>query len=103
MSTRWLLEAITDVLAVAGLVLPAGPRQPRLVRHGQLVHLQTPITAGDRRPSALSIAAGPPSHSRAVQGCHGGRRMAWLRAWRCSIGALRRTIGWIDNAGDAET
>jgi menaquinone-specific isochorismate synthase len=54
-----VVETILAVLARAGLE-PRRPRRPRLARHGQLVHLHTPITAALQGHDPLTIAAALP-------------------------------------------
>ncbi|NQV11504.1 MAG: isochorismate synthase [Cyanobacteria bacterium] len=96
-----VVEAITDVLAAAGLS-PRWPRQPRLVRHGQLAHLQTPITAaiGAHQPLSIAAALHP---TPAVAGLPRREAMAWLRSLEVfERGHYAAPIGWIDSAGDAE-
>jgi menaquinone-specific isochorismate synthase len=96
-----VVEAITQVLAEGGLT-PRRPRYPRLARHGQLVHLHTPITAalGDQQPLALAAALHP---TPAVAGLPRREAMAWLRSLEpFERGHYAAPIGWIDSAGDAE-
>jgi len=96
-----VVETITQVLREAGLA-PSRPRQPRLARHGQLVHLHTPITAtlGEQQPLALAAALHP---TPAVAGLPRREAMAWLRSLEVfERGHYAAPIGWIDSAGDAE-
>jgi menaquinone-specific isochorismate synthase len=96
-----VVEAITQVLAEGGLT-PRRPRHPRLARHGQLVHLHTPITAAleDQQPLALAAALHP---TPAVAGLPRREAMAWLRSLEpFERGHYAAPIGWIDSAGDAE-
>ncbi|MCT0214173.1 isochorismate synthase [Synechococcus sp. CS-1324] len=96
-----VVETITQVLAEAGLA-PRRPRHPRLARHGQLVHLHTPITAmlGEQQPLALAAALHP---TPAVAGLPRREAMAWLRSLEVfERGHYAAPIGWIDSAGDAE-
>ncbi len=96
-----VVEAITEVLAGAGLS-PRRPRHPRLARHGQLVHLHTPITAalGDQQLLSLAAALHP---TPAVAGLPRREAMAWLRSLEpFERGHYAAPIGWIDSAGDAE-
>jgi menaquinone-specific isochorismate synthase len=96
-----VVEAITGVLAGAGLA-PRRPRHPRLARHGQLVHLHTPITAalGEQQPLALAAALHP---TPAVAGLPRRQAMAWLRNLEpFERGHYAAPIGWIDSEGDAE-
>jgi menaquinone-specific isochorismate synthase len=96
-----VVEAISATLAEAGLV-PRRPRHPRLARHGQLVHLHTPITASlaDQQPLALAGALHP---TPAVAGLPRREAMAALRSLEpFERGFYAAPIGWIDNAGDAE-
>ena len=96
-----VVEAITAELRNAGLD-PRRPRHPRLARHGQLVHLHTPITAslGDYHPLALAAALHP---TPAVAGLPRREAMAALRSLEpFERGHYAAPIGWIDSAGDAE-
>ncbi len=96
-----MVEAITEVLREAGLD-PRRPRRPRLARHGQLVHLHTPITArlGEQQPLALAAALHP---TPAVAGLPRREAMAWLRSLEpFERGTYAAPIGWIDSEGDAE-
>jgi isochorismate synthase len=96
-----VVEAITAVLRQAGLD-PRRPRHPRLARHGQLVHLHTPITAalGDHHPLALAAGLHP---TPAVAGLPRREAMAALRSLEpFERGHYAAPIGWIDSAGDAE-
>ena len=96
-----VVEAITAELRNAGLE-PRRPRHPRLARHGQLVHLHTPITAclGDHHPLALAAALHP---TPAVAGLPRREAMAALRSLEpFERGHYAAPIGWIDSAGDAE-
>ncbi|CAK6689330.1 Isochorismate synthase MenF [Synechococcus sp. CBW1107] len=96
-----VVEAITEVLREAGLD-PRRPRRPRLARHGQLVHLHTPITAslGEQQPLALAAALHP---TPAVAGLPRREAMAWLRSLEpFERGTYAAPLGWIDSEGDAE-
>ncbi len=96
-----VVEAITAELLQAGLE-PRRPRHPRLARHGQLVHLHTPITAalGDQHPLALAACLHP---TPAVAGLPRREAMAALRSLEpFERGPYAAPIGWIDSAGDAE-
>ena len=50
-----VVQAITDHLIDRGLQ-PRRPRRPQLARHGQLVHLHTPITTSAPGQSPLALA-----------------------------------------------
>ncbi|MFM8974174.1 MAG: isochorismate synthase MenF [Vulcanococcus sp.] len=96
-----VVEAITAVLQQSGLN-PRRPRHPRLARHGQLVHLHTPITAplGDQQPLALAAALHP---TPAVAGLPRRPAMAALRSLEpFERGYYAAPIGWIDSEGDTE-
>lgn len=96
-----VVEAITAVLQQQGLS-PRRPRHPRLARHGQLVHLHTPITAalGDRHPLAVAEALHP---TPAVAGLPRREAMGWLRHLEpFSRGRYAAPIGWIDSEGETE-
>ncbi|MEA5472914.1 chorismate-binding protein, partial [Synechococcus sp. CCY9201] len=71
-------------------------------RHGQLVHLHTPITAslGEQQPLALAAALHP---TPAVAGLPRREAMAWLRSLEpFERGTYAAPLGWIDSEGDAE-
>ena len=96
-----VVEAITDVLHQAGLI-PRRPRHPRLARHGQLLHLHTPITARlrDDQPLALAAALHP---TPAVAGLPRREAMTALRSLEpFERGHYAAPIGWIDSEGDTE-
>jgi menaquinone-specific isochorismate synthase len=96
-----VVEAITEVLHNNGLT-PRRPRHPRLARHGQLVHLHTPITTalGDQQPLALAAAMHP---TPAVAGLPRREAMAALRSLEpFERGYYAAPIGWIDSEGDTE-
>ena len=96
-----VVEAITEVLQQAGLA-PRRPRHPRLARHGQLVHLHTPITAalGEQQPLGLAAALHP---TPAVAGLPRREAMAALRSLEpFERGHYAAPIGWIDSEGDME-
>lgn len=96
-----VVETILAVLAHAGLE-PRRPRRPRLARHGQLVHLHTPITAsiGALDPLAIAAALHP---TPAVAGLPRREAIGWLRSLEpFERGHYAAPVGWIDSAGDAE-
>jgi menaquinone-specific isochorismate synthase len=96
-----VVETIMAVLARAGLQ-PRRPRRPRLARHGQLVHLHTPITAplGPQEPLSVAAALHP---TPAVAGLPRREAMGWLRSLEpFERGHYAAPIGWIDSAGDAD-
>ncbi|MEY4359752.1 MAG: hypothetical protein RLZZ631_1238 [Cyanobacteriota bacterium] len=96
-----VVEAITSVLQEAGLS-PRRPRHPRLARHGQLVHLHTPITAplAEQQPLAVAAALHP---TPAVAGLPRRAAMAALRSLEpFERGHYAAPIGWIDSEGDTE-
>jgi len=96
-----VVEAITAVLQQSGLT-PRRPRHPRLARHGQLMHLHTPITAalGDQQPLAVAAALHP---TPAVAGLPRREAMAALRSLEpFERGYYAAPIGWIDSEGDTE-
>jgi len=96
-----VVEAITDVLRQSGLSARR-PRHPRLARHGQLVHLHTPITADLAGQAPLAIA-GALHPTPAVAGLPRRQAMAALRSLEpFERGHYAAPIGWIDSQGDAE-
>jgi menaquinone-specific isochorismate synthase len=96
-----VVEAITEVLQRSGLT-PRRPRHPRLARHGQLVHLHTPITAALAEQQALAVAAAL-HPTPAVAGLPRREAMAALRSLEpFERGYYAAPIGWIDSEGDTE-
>ncbi len=96
-----VVDTITSVLRRAGLN-PRRPRHPRLARHGQLVHLHTPITAHLQGEQPLTIAAAL-HPTPAVAGLPRKEAMGWLRSLEpFERGHYAAPIGWIDSAGDAD-
>ncbi len=96
-----VVETILAVLARAGLT-PRRPRRPRLARHGQLVHLHTPITAALQGHDPLTIAAAL-HPTPAVAGLPRREAMGWLRSLEpFERGHYAAPVGWIDAAGDLE-
>ncbi len=96
-----VVDTITAVLSRAGLN-PRRPRHPRLARHGQLVHLHSPISAclGRQQPLAIAAALHP---TPAVAGLPRREAMAWLRNLEpFERGHYAAPIGWIDSAGDLD-
>jgi len=96
-----VVETILAGLGRAGL-LPRRPRHPRLARHGQLVHLHTPITAAldDHEPLAIAAALHP---TPAVAGLPRREAIGWLRSLEpFERGHYAAPVGWIDAAGDLE-
>ncbi len=96
-----VVDTIMAVLSRMGLQ-PKRRRHPRLARHGQLVHLHTPISAalGGRHPLAIAAALHP---TPAVAGLPRREAMGWLRSLEpFERGHYAAPIGWIDSAGDAD-
>ena len=96
-----VVEAITSVLQEGGLC-PRRPRHPRLARHGQLLHLHTPITSSldNQQPLAIAAALHP---TPAVAGLPRRQAMAALRSLEpFERGHYAAPIGWIDSEGDTE-
>ncbi|MEB3266257.1 MAG: isochorismate synthase [Cyanobacteriota bacterium] len=96
-----VVEAISTVLHQCGLRAHR-PRHPRLARHGQLVHLHTPITAPLAGQAPLAIA-GALHPTPAVAGLPQREAMAALRSLEpFERGHYAAPIGWIDSDGDIE-
>lgn len=96
-----VVDTIMAVLSQAGL-RPQRPRHPRLARHGQLVHLHTPISAAlaGHHPLAIAAALHP---TPAVAGLPRREAMGWLRSLEpFERGPYAAPIGWIDSDGDAD-
>ena len=93
--------AITEHLSAQGLK-PRRPRSPQLARHGQLIHLHTPITTPAPGQSPLALA-GVLHPTPAVAGLPRREAMSWLRSLEpFDRDGYAAPIGWIDSAGDAE-
>jgi menaquinone-specific isochorismate synthase len=96
-----VVDTILAGLGGAGL-MPRRPRHPRLARHGQLVHLHTPITAALQGHDPLAIAAAL-HPTPAVAGLPRREAMGWLRSLEpFERGHYAAPIGWVDAAGDLE-
>ncbi len=96
-----VVEAITEGLRQAGLE-PSRPRRPRLARHGQLVHLHTPIHATLRHQHPLAVAA-TLHPTPAVAGLPRRQAMGWLRTLEpFERGHYAAPLGWIDSCGDVD-
>ncbi len=96
-----VVNSIIKQLVNQGLK-PSHPIKPKLTRHGQLVHLHTPITANAKGYSTLQIA----EHlhpTPAVAGLPKREAMSWLRTLEpFERGQYASPIGWIDSHGDSE-
>ncbi len=96
-----VVASITNQLIAHGLV-PRRPRRPQLARHGQLVHLHTPIHALAIGQSPLHLA-GALHPTPAVAGFPRREAMSWLRTLEpFERGSYAAPIGWIDNSGNSE-
>ena len=96
-----VVQAITDHLRSLGLT-PRRPRRPQLARHGQLMHLHTPITAAAENQLPLFLA-GALHPTPAVAGLPRRQAIGWLRSLEpFERGGYAAPIGWIDSAGDSE-
>jgi len=96
-----VVQAITGHLSAQGLQ-PRRPRNPQLARHGQLIHLHTPITTPAPGQSPLALA-GVLHPTPAVAGLPRREAMNWLRNLEpFERDGYAAPIGWIDSAGDAE-
>ena len=96
-----VVKAISESLREEGLQ-PQSPRRPQLSRHGQLIHLHTPISADAAGHQALALAAAL-HPTPAVAGLPRREAMHWLQTLEpFERGGYAAPIGWIDKAGDAE-
>ena len=96
-----VVKAISESLREEGLQ-PQSPRRPQLARHGQLIHLHTPISADASGHQALALAAAL-HPTPAVAGLPRREAMHWLQTLEpFERGGYAAPIGWIDQAGDAE-
>ncbi|MFL0735617.1 MAG: isochorismate synthase MenF [Prochlorococcus sp.] len=96
-----VVSSITQQLCNQGLT-PRRPRNPQLARHGQLVHLHTPITANANGHTSLNLANAL-HPTPAVAGLPCREAMAWLRTLEpFERGNYAAPIGWIDTSGDTE-
>ena len=96
-----VVQTITEHLSAQGLK-PRRPRSPQLARHGQLIHLHTPITTPAPGQSPLALA-GVLHPTPAVAGLPRREAMSWLRSLEpFDRDGYAAPIGWIDSAGDAE-
>ncbi|MCH2566133.1 MAG: isochorismate synthase [Prochlorococcus sp. ALOHA_A2.0_51] len=96
-----VVASITNQLCNQGLT-PRRPRNPQLARHGQLVHLHTPITANAMGHTSLNLAK-ILHPTPAVAGLPCREAMAWLRTLEpFERGSYAAPIGWIDSQGDTE-
>ena len=96
-----VVDTILSVLGRADLQ-PRRRRRPRLARHGQLVHLHTPISAALINHNPLAVAA-QLHPTPAVAGLPRRKAMGWLRTLEpFERGHYAAPIGWIDSAGDAD-
>ncbi len=96
-----VVHSITNQLKEKGLK-PKRTRKPQLAKHGQLVHLHTPITADASGYLALQLAEAL-HPTPAVAGVPRKEAISWLRTLEpFERGNYAAPIGWIDNHGDAE-
>ncbi len=96
-----VVSSITNQLNKLG-IKPRRPRSPQLAKHGQLVHLHTPITA--YVPELLPLHVADALHpTPAVAGLPRKTAMTWLRTLEpFERGGYAAPIGWIDSSGNAE-
>ncbi len=96
-----VVASITKQLMSYGLN-PQRLRKPRLARHGNLLHLHTPIVAAvkGQLPLYLADVLHP---TPAVAGLPRREAMSWLRTLEpFERGSYAAPIGWIDSSGNAE-
>ncbi len=81
---------------------PVRIRSPQLARHGQLVHLHTPIHASVNGQPPLHLA-GALHPTPAVAGFPRRDAMSWLRTLEpFERGPYAAPVGWLNSSGDAE-
>lgn len=96
-----VVEEILVTLQRQGL-RPHRRHQPRLARHGELVHLHTPIQAAARGHRVLDLAAAL-HPTPAVAGLPRREALAWLRSLETfARGYYGAPIGWVDQQGNAD-
>ncbi len=96
-----VVNSITNQLYSQGLN-PHRPKEPQLARHGQLLHLHTPITALTKGHMPLHLAE-ILHPTPAVAGLPRREAMSWLRTLEpFERGSYAAPIGWIDSSGNAE-
>ncbi len=96
-----VVASINSQLIQQGLE-PCRSRSPRLARHGNLLHLHTPITAQAKGHSPLHLAEGL-HPTPAVAGLPRNKAVKWLRALETfDRRNYAAPIGWIDKTGNAE-
>ncbi len=96
-----VVASIINQLIGQGLE-PRRARKPKLARHGQLVHLHTPINAivNGQSPLQLANLLHP---TPAVAGFPRRESMSWLRTLEpFDRGNYAAPIGWVDNSWNAE-
>ncbi len=93
--------SIKDQLLQRGLS-PNRLRQPRLAKHGHLIHLHTPIKASAKGFSALQLVE-ILHPTPAVAGLPRNKSLQWLRTLEpFDRGCYAAPLGWIDTSGNAE-
>nr|AUG32330.1 Isochorismate synthase [Paulinella longichromatophora] len=96
-----VVSEIKKVLYKNGM-FPHHPSRPYLTRHGDLMHLHTPITADLNGQSALSLAKAL-HPTPAVAGLPQKDAINWIRSLEnFERGNYAAPIGWVDNHGDSE-
>ena len=96
-----VVEEILAALQRRGLQ-PQRRHRPRLARHGELVHLHTPIHAEAKGHRILDLAAAL-HPTPAVAGLPRRRALAWLRSLETfTRGQYGAPIGWVDQLGNAD-
>ena len=96
-----VVSSIKDQLINNGLK-PFRLREPRLAKHGHLIHLHTPIKAYVKKLSALKLIE-VLHPTPAVAGLPRSRSMQWLRTLEpFDRGYYAAPVGWIDTEDNAE-
>ncbi len=96
-----VVSSINNQLIEKGLH-PSRLRSPRLAKHGNLIHLHTPIKASAKGFSALQLVK-TLHPTPAVAGFPRTKSIQWLRTLEpFDRGYYAAPLGWVDTSGNAE-